>query len=275
MHLALSRSGCSGGAASGGGGGGMGGTERSPACPRVPLADILRVTIGWAEGRRVGGGRWSDVYLGEWTEEVEGGDGEKHGGEDGGKDGGGTGKKKHQGREVWGGGKGKEGGDKGEGSQGKQLSGGKVWKGGRPGDKWAVKRMRGGTHEAERAEFEAHVAGLARLVHPNVLALVGWCCCPAEGGEAEREGGEKEACGWGENKVAVGEGDGRGWLKGATPLSLQQRVGIAVGVLRALKAVQSHWQVHGDLKPSNVLLGPSFEVRKLPSIPVLLVCPSE
>ncbi|CAI7907877.1 unnamed protein product [Closterium sp. NIES-53] len=50
-------------------------------------------------------------------------------------------------------------------------------------------------------------------------------------------------------------------LPGATPLSLQQRVDVAVGVLLALKAVQSHGQVHGDLKPSNVLLSPSFEAR--------------
>ncbi|CAI5482455.1 unnamed protein product [Closterium sp. Yama58-4] len=47
---------------------------------------------------------------------------------------------------------------------------------------------------------------------------------------------------------------------GSSPLSLRQRVGIAVGVLRALKAMQSHGQVHGDLKPSNVLLTVAWEV---------------
>ncbi|CAI5499393.1 unnamed protein product [Closterium sp. Naga37s-1] len=260
--------------------------NRSPACPHIPLADILRATNGWAEGRRVGGGRWSDVYRGEWVEEGDGGNGEKHGGKDEGKETEGIGKMKRQGGEVSGRAKGKrEGSDKGGGSQGKQLSGTKVWKGGRPGDNWAVKRMRGGAHGAERAEFEAHVAGLAPLGHPNVLALVGWCCCPVEkegvgGAEAEGEGGEKEARVWGESKVAAG-GSGREggnevvlvykWMErgsleaalqpGATPLSLQQRVGIAVGVLRALKAVQSHGQVHGDLKPSNVLLGASYEPR--------------
>ncbi|CAI5954552.1 unnamed protein product [Closterium sp. NIES-65] len=48
---------------------------------------------------------------------------------------------------------------------------------------------------------------------------------------------------------------------GSSPLSLRQRVGITVGVLRALKAVQSHGQVHGDLKPSNVLLTVAWEAR--------------
>ncbi|CAI5475056.1 unnamed protein product [Closterium sp. Yama58-4] len=92
-----------------------------------------------------------------------------------------------------------------------------------------VKRMKGGAYGAERAELEAHVAGLACLVHPNVLGLV--ACLQAA------------------------------LQPGATPLSLQQRVDITVGVLLALKAVQSHGQVHGDLKPSNVLLSPAFEAR--------------
>ncbi|CAI7824241.1 unnamed protein product, partial [Closterium sp. NIES-54] len=163
--------------------------KRTPACPHIPLADILRATNGWAEGRRVGGGRWSDVYRGEWVEEAEAGDGEKHGGEDGGKNGGETGKKKQQGGEVQGGSQGKregsgkgggsqakrEGSSKGEVAEGKQLSGGGTKKlSWRRGDKWAVKRMRRGAHGAESAELEAHVAGLACLVHPNVLVLVGW-----------------------------------------------------------------------------------------------------
>ncbi|GJP71252.1 hypothetical protein CLOP_g2103 [Closterium sp. NIES-67] len=50
-------------------------------------------------------------------------------------------------------------------------------------------------------------------------------------------------------------------INGASPLSLRQRVDILVGVLRALKAVQSHGLVHGDLKPSNVLLGAAYEPR--------------
>ncbi|CAI5496926.1 unnamed protein product, partial [Closterium sp. Naga37s-1] len=50
-------------------------------------------------------------------------------------------------------------------------------------------------------------------------------------------------------------------LAGSSPLSLRQRVGITVGVLRALKAVQSHGRVHGDLKPSNVLLTVAWEAR--------------
>ncbi|CAI5947542.1 unnamed protein product, partial [Closterium sp. NIES-65] len=281
-------SGCSGGGAGGGGGSGVGnleveegeegdgenrgGSERPPPCPHIPLADILRATNGWAEGRRVGGGRWSDVYRGEWMEEEEAGDEEKHGGEDAEV----RGAKKRQGGEVS---KGRgEGSDKGEGSQGKQLSGAKVWKGGRRGEKWAVKRMRGGMHGTESAELEAHVAGLASLVHPNVLGLVAWCCFPVAGekgrggrtrerwekqGEGEKEGRQREG---GNEVVLVYKWMERGSLQaalqpGATPLSLQQRVGIAVGVLRALKAVQSHGQVHGDLKPSNVLLGPSFEPR--------------
>ncbi|CAI5973473.1 unnamed protein product [Closterium sp. NIES-64] len=82
-------------------------------------------------------------------------------------------------------------------------------------------------------------------------------------GEGEKEGRQREG---GNEVVLVYKWMERGSLQaalqpGATPLSLQQRVGIAVGVLRALKAVQSHGQVHGDLKPSNVLLGPSFEPR--------------
>ncbi|CAI5474163.1 unnamed protein product, partial [Closterium sp. Yama58-4] len=230
--------------------------KRSTNCPHIPLADILRVTDGWAEGRLVGGGRWSNVYRGEWVEAVEGGDGEdggKDGGEDGGKDAEGTGKKKKT-----------EGGDKGEGSQGKQLRGANVWKGGRPGEKWAVKRLWGGAHGAARAEFEAHVAGLARLGHSNVLSLVGWCCCPLQE-EGERGGSGREV---GNEMVLVYKWMERGSLEaalqpGAAPLSLQQRVGVAVGVLRALKAVQSHGQVHGDLKPSNVLLGASYEVRAM------------
>ncbi|CAI5475701.1 unnamed protein product [Closterium sp. Yama58-4] len=119
--------------------------------------------------------------------------------------------------------------------------------------------------KAESAELEAHVAGLACLVHPNVLGLVAWCCCPVAG-EGGVEGEEAVGQEGGNELVLVYKWMERGSLQaalqpGATPLSLQQRVDIAVGVLLALKAVQSHGQVHGDLKPSNVLLGPSFEAR--------------
>ncbi|CAI7883636.1 unnamed protein product, partial [Closterium sp. NIES-54] len=87
--------------------------NRTP-CLHVPLADILRATNGWAEGRRVGGGRWSDVYRGEW---VEGGEAGSHGGEDGE----GTGAKKQEEGDVSGGSKGKgEGSEKDEESQGKR-----------------------------------------------------------------------------------------------------------------------------------------------------------
>ncbi|CAI5499394.1 unnamed protein product [Closterium sp. Naga37s-1] len=296
--------GCSGGGAAAAAGGGVGGVEveegegadgggfdtplstttpllkRTPACPHIPLADILRATDGWAEERRVGGGRWGDVYRGVWVEEEEAGDEEKHGGKDGGKDG------KQQGGEVQGGSQVKrEGSSKGGGSQGKrdgssrgEVAQGKQVSGSgtkklswRRGEKWAVKRMRGGMHGAESAELEAHVAGLASLVHPNVLGLVAWCCFPVAGegaGEGEREGEEEEAVGGegGNQLVLVYKWMERGSLQaalqpGGTPLSLQQRVDVAVGVLLALKAVQSHGQVHGDLKPSNVLLSPAFEAR--------------
>ncbi|CAI5973471.1 unnamed protein product [Closterium sp. NIES-64] len=241
--------------------------KRTPACPHIPLADILRATNGWAEERRVGGGRWGDVYRGVWVEEEEAGDEEKHGGKYGGKDG------KQQGGEVQGGSQVKrEGSSKGEVAEGKQVSGSGTKKlSWRRGEKWAVKRMRGGMHGAESAELEAHVAGLASLVHPNVLGLVAWCCFPVAGegaGEGEREGEEEETVGGegGNQLVLVYKWMERGSLQaalqpGATPLSLQQRVDVAVGVLLALKAVQSHGQVHGDLKPSNVLLSPSFEAR--------------
>ncbi|GJP43217.1 hypothetical protein CLOM_g2711 [Closterium sp. NIES-68] len=149
----------------------------APPCPHIPLSDVIRATNGWAEGRRVGGGRWRSASERRREERVEE---EREGLE---KEGAGR-------RKVWG---------------GRCL--------------WAVKRMR---RVARSAAFEAHV-----LVYE-------WM----ENGSLEQM-----------------------LLSGASPLSLRQRVDILVGVLRALKAVQSHGLVHGDLKPSNVLLGAAYEPR--------------
>ncbi|CAI5983869.1 unnamed protein product, partial [Closterium sp. NIES-64] len=293
-------------------------SPRTLPCPHIPLADLIRATNGWAEGRRVGGGRWSDVYRGEWGEwgesgrRAEGGKSEERSEaeSDGGNGRGGEGKQD--------GGEGKqEGGEEGGALQRKQgMRAGRGRARGR-GGVWAVKRMRGGP---PWESLEAHALALARVGHPNVLRLVGWCSWQAGGGieglpEAgqrgvregggeggmqegrargeERGGQERGAKGGGKERGEEGsrqeEGEEKGgqeggeegqvlvyeWMErgslqavlqaaaqaGSSPLSLRQRVGITVGVLRALKAVQSHGQVHGDLKPSNVLLTVAWEAR--------------
>ncbi|CAI6011162.1 unnamed protein product [Closterium sp. NIES-65] len=299
--------------------------RRTLPCPHIPLADLIRATNGWAEGRRVGGGRWSDVYRGEWGESgesgrrAEGGKSEERSEaeSDGGNGRGGEGKQDGgEGKQDGGEGK-QEGGEEGGALQRKQgMRAGRGRARGR-GGVWAVKRMRGGP---PWESLEAHALALARVGHPNVLRLVGWCSWQAGGGieglpEAgqrgvqegggeggmqegrargeERGGQERGAKGGGKERGEEGsrqeEGEEKGgqeggeegqvlvyeWMErgslqavlqaaaqaGSSPLSLRQRVGITVGVLRALKAVQSHGQVHGDLKPSNVLLTVAWEAR--------------
>ncbi|CAI5491138.1 unnamed protein product [Closterium sp. Naga37s-1] len=361
--------------------------KHTPPCAHISLADVIRATNGWAEGRRVGGGRWSDVYRGEWGEWGE--EEEREKGEDGGEgekcEGAGT---EGEGKQVGGEGT-QEGGEVGGGlqerKQGVRAGKGRV-RGG--GGVWAVKRMR---EEAQWASLEAHATALARLRHPNVLRLVGWCCWP-EGEGSARPSDDGERCGKerakrgeeggrqrrGEGQVLVYEWMERGSVEallqagaltvdrpaicllvlspllsslslssplllsylllfspmlsspllpshllssprlsslllsspllssqrlssplhaspllshplssslrlsspllasphlssprlsspsaqaGSSPVSLRQRVGITMGVLRALKAVQSHGRVHGDLKPSNVLLSAAWEAR--------------
>ncbi|CAI5536464.1 unnamed protein product, partial [Closterium sp. Naga37s-1] len=325
--------------------------KRTPACPHIPLADILRATNGKEEAAR---GRSAGGFSGAAGGKRQGGrfTGQAGGEQQGGRFSGATGGKRQGGRFS--------------GATGGKRQGGR-FTGQAGGEQWAVKRMRRGAHGAESAELEAHVAGLACLVHPNVLVLVGWCCWPVEGEEGEGEGEEARGQEGGSELVLVykwmergslqaalqpgvhhkacdanlghltpapsylpravsmhphtrtarrhpvvaaaagghnsggaagaegsaeprasyfslaspipitrtgrlhpvvaaaaggrGSGGATGAQGSATPLSLQQRVDVAVGVLLALKAVQSHGQVHGDLKPSNVLLSPSFEAR--------------
>ncbi|GJP71253.1 hypothetical protein CLOP_g2104 [Closterium sp. NIES-67] len=107
------------------------------------------------------------------------------------------------------------------------------------------------SEEGERMQVRPCSSPLRALAYP-LLTSSG----PPMGGQ--RGGGWGEAGG-----VTCTGGSLETMLQspGASPLSLRQRVDILVGVLRALKAVQSHGLVHGDLKPSNVLLGAAYEPR--------------
>ncbi|KAK2458560.1 Leucine-rich repeat protein kinase family protein [Trifolium repens] len=98
-------------------------------------------------------------------------------------------------------------------------------------------------------EFENHVRGIAKIKHPNLVKIRGFC--------------------WGEDEKLVisdyvpnGSLSTIGYRRGSTSpmnLSLELRLKIAKGVARGLAFIHEKKHVHGNVKPSNILLNSEME----------------
>ncbi|CAJ2630534.1 unnamed protein product [Trifolium pratense] len=113
---------------------------------------------------------------------------------------------------------------------------------------FAVRRI--GECGVERMkEFENHVRGIAKIKHPNLVKIRGFC--------------------WGEDEKLVisdyvpnGSLSTIGYRKGGTSpmnLPLEVRLKIAKGVARGLAFIHEKKHVHGNVKPSNILLNSEME----------------
>ncbi|KAK4783610.1 hypothetical protein SAY86_007984 [Trapa natans] len=114
----------------------------------------------------------------------------------------------------------------------------------------AVRRM-GESGLESLKDFEGQVRAMARLVHPNLLPVRGFY--------------------WGlEEKLIIYDFMPKGSLAnarsskvGSAPCHLpwEARLRIAKGVARGLSYLHEKKHVHGNLKPSNILLGPDFDPK--------------
>ncbi|GJP71416.1 hypothetical protein CLOP_g2246 [Closterium sp. NIES-67] len=118
------------------------------------------------------------------------------------------------------------------------------------GELWAVKRSK-----LMSNDFQTEVRAMASLRHENVVRLLGFCL------HQNMESGQQE-------QILVYEFVGNGDLKyhihhSKTPLSLQQRVQLAVGAAEGVAYLHSFATpiVHRDLKPSNILVGEHFQAK--------------
>ncbi|KAK2985846.1 hypothetical protein RJ640_018712 [Escallonia rubra] len=116
------------------------------------------------------------------------------------------------------------------------------------GTAFAVRRI-GESGVQRLKEFESQVRAIAKLRHPNLVRVRGFY--------------------WGEDeKLVIYEYVSNGSLAntghkriGSSPchLSFQVRLKIARGVARGLAYIHEKKQVHGNIKPSNILLTPDME----------------
>ncbi|CAI6006906.1 unnamed protein product, partial [Closterium sp. NIES-64] len=113
---------------------------------------------------------------------------------------------------------------------------------------WAVKRAKVIT-----ADFHREVAQMATKHHPNLVRLLGY----AVGGHVNTRV---------ENILVyefIANGDLRQWIAPDAPtsLTLQQRVGILLGVARGLEYLHSFGLVHRDIKPANILIDAHMQAK--------------
>ena len=124
------------------------------------------------------------------------------------------------------------------------------------GTKIAVKRMESSVISNKGLkEFRSEIAVLTKVRHRNLVSLLGYCICGYE-------------------RLLVYEFMPLGNLSqhlfefkklGLAPLSLKQRLGIALDVARGTEYLHSlaHQAsfIHRDLKPSNILLGDDYRAK--------------
>ncbi|KAJ0094078.1 hypothetical protein Patl1_15617 [Pistacia atlantica] len=133
---------------------------------------------------------------------------------------------------------------------------GTIYEGDLPdGSKIAVKRMKAGAlNEQGLKEFKSEIEVLTKVRHCHLVALLGYC----------REGNEG---------LLVYEYMSQGSLsrhlfnwkeEGLKPLEWSQRLRIALYVARGLEylhGLANQTFIHGDLKPSNILLGDDMHAK--------------
>ncbi|GFP84607.1 probable LRR receptor-like serine/threonine-protein kinase at4g37250 [Phtheirospermum japonicum] len=116
------------------------------------------------------------------------------------------------------------------------------------GTAFAVRRIGDGVHERMK-EFESQVRAIAKMRHENLVRVRGFC--------------------WGDDEKLViydyvpnGSLANVGYRKmGSSPyhLPFETRLKIAKGVARGLTYIHDKKNVHGNIKPSNILLTPDME----------------
>ncbi|GJP85435.1 hypothetical protein CLOP_g15541 [Closterium sp. NIES-67] len=113
---------------------------------------------------------------------------------------------------------------------------------------WAVKRA-----TMLSNDFKRQVAAMARLQHPCLVPLLGYCI---DYNEASKQ----------MEQIIVSQfmpnGDLSHWTKpGAKAISLRRRLAVLIDVAGGLKHLHSHRFVHRDVKPANVLLDAQMQAK--------------
>ncbi|KAF7840778.1 receptor protein kinase-like protein [Senna tora] len=126
------------------------------------------------------------------------------------------------------------------------------------GREYAVRRIGVGECVVERMkEFESHVRGIAKVRHRNLVRVRGFCW-----GEDEKllicdyvpNGSLASIC-----HRRTGSSSSTSSSSPMNNMSLEIRVKIARGVARGLAFLHDKKHVHGNLKPSNILLSSDME----------------
>ncbi|XP_006661137.1 probable kinase CHARK [Oryza brachyantha] len=121
--------------------------------------------------------------------------------------------------------------------------------GGGDGQQVAIKFLSDSSSQG-RKEFEAEVKIITRLRHRNLVQLLGWCDCPrglmlvyelVPGGSLDKHIYHTERL-----------------------LTWPERYKIILGLASVLRYLHEEWEqciVHGDIKPSNIMLDSSYNVK--------------
>ncbi|XP_044958861.1 L-type lectin-domain containing receptor kinase IX.1-like [Hordeum vulgare subsp. vulgare] len=115
----------------------------------------------------------------------------------------------------------------------------------------AVKMLSAESSAQGRKEFEAEVRIISRLKHRNLVQLLGWC--------DSRKGLLLVY-----ELVREGSLDRHLYSKDGRHLTWQQRYKIILGLGSALHYLHGEWEqciVHGDIKPSNIMLDSSMSTK--------------
>ncbi|XP_020149504.1 L-type lectin-domain containing receptor kinase IX.1-like [Aegilops tauschii subsp. strangulata] len=115
----------------------------------------------------------------------------------------------------------------------------------------AVKVLSAESSAQGRKEFEAEVRIISRLKHRNLVQLLGWC--------DSRKGLLLVY-----ELVAKGSLDRHLYNKDRKHLTWPQRYNIILGLGSALRYLHGEWEqciVHGDIKPSNIMLDSSMSTK--------------
>ncbi|KAM0911794.1 hypothetical protein ACQ4PT_013221 [Festuca glaucescens] len=115
----------------------------------------------------------------------------------------------------------------------------------------AIKVFLRGASTEGRKEYRSEVTIISRLRHRNLVQLIGWC-----------HGRRRLLLVY--ELVHNGSLDGYLYSKHGTALTWQVRYQIIVGLASAVLYLHQEWDqcvVHGDIKPSNIMLDESFNAK--------------